>query len=59
MSKNKEFDAVISMREIREKLSKKYWNNTEILKKEMDLIRKKYNINLKGSSSDKNSLIKR
>lgn len=55
MSKNKEFDAVISMREIREKLSKKYWNNAVILKKEMDLIRKKYNINLKGSASDKNS----
>jgi hypothetical protein len=36
------FDAVQMMREIREKLSEKYWKHPEILKKEMEEIRKKY-----------------
>lgn len=40
------FDAVKMMREIREKLSEKYWKNPEILKKEMEAIRQKYNLNL-------------
>lgn len=44
MKKNKKFDAVKMMREIREKLSEKYWKHPDILKKEMDAIRKKYNI---------------
>jgi hypothetical protein len=35
-------DAVKMMREIREKLSSKYWKHTDILKKEMEEIRKKY-----------------
>ena len=35
-------DAVKMMREIRENLSEKYWNNPEILKKEMEEMRKKY-----------------
>ena len=35
-------DAVKMMREIREKLSEKYWKNPDILKKEMEEIRKKY-----------------
>ena len=30
----KEFDAVKMMREIREKLSQKYWKNPELLKKD-------------------------
>jgi hypothetical protein len=36
------FDAVKAMREIREKLSEKYWKHPDILKKEMEEIRKKY-----------------
>ena len=49
MSKNKNtaqpiagLDAVKMMREIREKLSEKYWKHPDILKKEMEEIRKKY-----------------
>lgn len=49
MSKNKNtiqpiagFDAVKMMREIREKLSERYWKHPDILKKEMEEIRKKY-----------------
>ncbi|MBN4049602.1 hypothetical protein JYT36_00070 [Bacteroidales bacterium AH-315-N07] len=44
MKKNNKFDAVQMMREIREKLSEKYWKHPNILKKEMKAIRKKYNI---------------
>jgi hypothetical protein len=47
--KNKKFDAVQMMREIREKLSAKYWKHPEILKKEMKSIREKYDIKLKSS----------
>ena len=49
MSNNKDttqpiagLDAVKMMREIREKLSEKYWKHPDILKKEMEEIRKKY-----------------
>jgi hypothetical protein len=38
----KNFDAVKMMREIKEKLSKRYWKNPDLLKKEMEAIRKKY-----------------
>ena len=34
------------MREIREKLSEKYWKHPEILKKEMQEIREKYHLNI-------------
>ena len=44
MKPNKKFDTVKSMREIREKLSEKYWKHPEILRQEMDAVRKKYNI---------------
>ena len=44
MNKNKEFDAVQMMREIREQLSEKYWKHPDILKKEMQAIREKYNL---------------
>ena len=44
MNKNKKFDAVGMMRKIRERLSEKYWKHPDILKKEMEAIRKKYNI---------------
>lgn len=53
MSKNKNtiqpidgLDAVQMMREIREKLSEKYWKHPDILKKEMEEIRKKYHFKL-------------
>ena len=42
MKTNKKFDAVKMMREIREKLSEKYWKHPDILKKEMEAIRQKY-----------------
>lgn len=46
METNKKFDAVIMMREIREKLSEKYWKHPDILKQEMEAIRQKYNLNV-------------
>lgn len=39
-------DSVKMMREIREKLSEKYWKHPDILKKEMEEIRKKYHFKL-------------
>ena len=47
MKKNKKFDAVKMMRDIREKLSEKYWKHPDILKKEMEAIRRKYDIKIK------------
>lgn len=44
MKTDKNFDAVKMMREIREKLSEKYWQHPDQLKKEMAAIRKKYNM---------------
>lgn len=46
MEKSKTFDAVKTMREIREKLSEKYWKNPDILKKEMQEIRNKYDLKI-------------
>ena len=46
METNKKFDAVKMMREIREKLSEKYWKHPDILKQEMEAIREKYNFNV-------------
>jgi hypothetical protein len=40
------FDAVQAMRDIREKLSEKYWKHPDILKKEMEAIREKYHFNI-------------
>ncbi|MDI9363933.1 MAG: hypothetical protein QM541_03205 [Flavobacterium sp.] len=37
------FNAVEAMREAREKLSEKYWQHTDVLKKDMLEVRKKYN----------------
>jgi hypothetical protein len=39
-------DAVKMMREIREKLSEKYWKHPDILKKEMEEVRKKYHFKM-------------
>jgi len=33
MDKNKDFDAVQTMREIREQLSERYWKHPDLLKK--------------------------
>jgi len=52
MSKEKKFDAVQMMREIREKLSEKYWKNPNILKEEMEAIREKYHLTIWTSKSD-------
>lgn len=46
METNNEFDAVQMMRDIREKLSERYWNNPDVLKKEMQEVREKYNFNV-------------
>jgi len=46
MNKDKKFDAVQMMREIREALSEKYWRHPDILIKEMEIIRKKYHLKL-------------
>ena len=46
MEQNKTFDAVKMMREIREKLSEKYWKHPELLKQEMQNIREKYQLNI-------------
>jgi len=40
------FNAVQAMREAREKLSEKYWKHTDILKTDMEEIRKKYNFKI-------------
>jgi len=41
---NKEFDAVRMMREIRDKLSKRYARNPEAEKRDLEDIRRKYGI---------------
>lgn len=46
MNKDKKFDAVQMMREIREQLSEKYWKHPDILKKEMQAIREKYSLKI-------------
>lgn len=51
METNKKFDAVKMMRDIREKLSKKYWKHPDILKQEMEAIRQKYNLNVANSKN--------
>lgn len=58
MNKNKQtgengkrFDAVQMMRDIREELSEKYWKHPDILKKEMEAIRQKYNLKITASKT--------
>jgi len=50
MKKDKSYDAVHAMREVREELSEKYFMNTELLKREMEEMRKKYNLKLSDTS---------
>lgn len=56
MENNNEFDAVQMMRDIREKLSERYWNNPDVLKKEMQEIREKYNFNVTTLSTSQDRL---
>ncbi len=42
--KTKQFDSVKMMREIREKLRKKYANNPALREKNLQIIRKKYRL---------------
>jgi len=44
MKKEKEFDAVKMMRDIRDKLSEKYLKDPEAQKRDLDRINKKYGI---------------
>lgn len=53
MKQNKTFDAVEMMREIREKLTEKYWKHPDILKKEMQEVREKYNLKITGLTTSK------
>lgn len=46
-SKKKTFDAVVMMRKIRDKLSKKYLENPDKEQKDLDRIRQKYGVSLK------------
>ncbi len=46
METSKSFDSVKMMRDIREKLSEKYWKHPDILKQEMEVVRQKYNIKI-------------
>lgn len=48
---DKKFDAVKMMRDIREKLSEKYWEHSDILKKEMEEIRNKYSMQVSSDPS--------
>lgn len=52
---NKNFDAVQFMRTIREKLSEKYWKHPDILKSDMQAIRKKYNLKVQPPEAPINS----
>ena len=52
MDNSKNFDAVQMMRDIREKLSERYWKHPDILKKEMKAIRQKYNLKLEEPKSN-------
>lgn len=46
METNKKFNAVKMIRDIREKLSEKYWKHPDLLKQEMKAIRLKYNLKI-------------
>lgn len=49
--KNKKFDAVGMMREIRDKLSKSYTKNPEAENRDLEAIRIKYGIKERGKSN--------
>jgi hypothetical protein len=51
--KEKSIDAVKMMRDIRDRLSEKYYKNSDALFKDMEKIRKKYKLNSKTVKSSK------
>ena len=53
MKKEKEFDAVKMMREIRDKLSKKYSEDPEAQERDLEKIRKEYGIKEKAEKKIK------
>lgn len=55
--KEKQFDAVKFMRQIREKLRRKYRNNPSLRKKNLEKIREKYKLETKETSNSGVSLI--
>jgi hypothetical protein len=55
--KEKQFDAVKFMRQIREKLRRKYKNNPSLRKKNLERIREKYKLETKETSNPVVSLI--
>jgi hypothetical protein len=46
-TKKKKFDAVQMMRDIRNKMGEKYYENVDLLLKDMEKVRKKYKISPK------------
>jgi hypothetical protein len=54
--KNKEFDAVEIMREIRNKLSKKYSQDPEAENRDLKRVRRKYNIKEMAMNNPVNKL---
>jgi len=52
MKTNKQYDAVKAIREIREKLSEKYWKHPDLLKQDMAAIRKKYDFKVPAPKVD-------
>lgn len=52
MEKDKKFDAVKAQQEIREKLSERYWKHPDVLKKDMEAIRKKYHLQPKAKQTN-------
>ena len=52
INKAKEFDAVDYMRQVRDKLGEKYFNDTEMLLKELKKIQKKFNMKVKKANQE-------
>lgn len=48
--KTNKFDSVKMMREIRDRLGKRYYHNPELLKKELEAVRNKYNLHESSAS---------
>ncbi len=48
--KNKKFDAVKMMRDIRDKMTKRYLENPDLEISDLQKVRRKYNINTKGKT---------
>jgi len=51
MKKSKKYDAVAAVRQTRERLSVKYWEQPDLLLKDLKAVREKYNIEMKTGSA--------